>query len=203
VITKPKGSGGRVSTDTLRHQLLYEVHDPTRYLTPDVTADFSRVRLSEPKRDHVAVAGASGTTRPPQLKVTIGFDGGVLAEAGVSYAGPNAQARARLARDIVAERMRKLHRYEGPLRLDLEGIDSLHGTALDRPTDTQDVRLRAALRSTRREDAELLLWELEALLCCGPAGGGGFRGQVTPGVVTYSASLDREAVTPRFTMLTA
>jgi hypothetical protein len=202
-LTKLAEAGGIVSAETVKEQMLYEVHDPTRYLTPDVTADFSRVRLSEPKRDHVAVAGASGTTRPLQLKVTIGFDGGVLAEAGVSYAGPNAQARARLARDIVAERMRKLHGYEGPLRLDLEGIDSLHGTALERPTDSRDVRLRAALRSTRREDAELLLWELEALLCCGPAGGGGFRGQVTPGVVTYSASLDREAVTPRFTMLTA
>jgi len=202
-LTKLEDAGGTVSAETVKEQMLYEVHDPARYLTPDVTADFSRVRLGEPAPDRVAVAGAGGSERPKQLKVTVGFDGGVLAEAGVSYAGPNAQARARLARDIIEERMRRLHRYDGPLRLDLEGVDSLHGTALDRATDAQDVRLRAALRTTRRDEAELLLWEVEALLCCGPAGGGGFRGQVTPGVVTYSASLDRDAVEPRFAMLVA
>jgi hypothetical protein len=180
-LTKLASAGGRVSIDTVKEQMLYEVHDPQRYLTPDVTADFSRVSLAETGADRVALAGAGGTARPAQLKVTVGFDGGFLAEAGVSYAGPNAQARAGLARAIIAERMQ--------------------GTALSRPTDTEDVRLRAALRSTRREEAELLLWEMEALLCCGPAGGGGFRGTITPSVVTYSASLAREAVTPRLTVL--
>jgi hypothetical protein len=202
-LTKLAAAGGTVSAETVKEQMLYEVHDPARYLTPDVTADFSRVSLAEPQPDHVAVSGAAGSERPPQLKVTVGFDGGVLAEAGVSYAGPNAQARAALARDILEERMRHVHGFAGKLRLDLEGVGSLHGTALDRRTDTQDVRVRAALRSTDREDAELLLWEVEALLCCGPAGGGGYRGQVTPSVVTYSASLDRDAVTPRFTLLSA
>jgi hypothetical protein len=202
-ITKLAEAGGTVAAETVKEQMLYEVHDPARYLTPDVTADFSAVRLAERAPDQVSVSGASGTARPDSLKVTVGFDGGFLAEAGVSYAGPNAQARGRLARDIIEERMRRLHRYEGALRLDLEGVDSLHGTAIERATDTQDLRLRAALRSTSREDAELLLWELEALLCCGPAGGGGFRGSITPGVVTCSASLDRTAVTPRLTVLTA
>jgi hypothetical protein len=148
-------------------------------------------------------SAAGGTKRPDQLKVTVGFDGGVLAEAGISYAGRNAQARACLAREIIAERMATVNHYEGPLRLDIIGVDSLHGTALERVTDTEDVRLRAALRSTRREDAELLLWELEALLCCGPAGGGGYRGTITPSVVTYSTSLERDAAEPRLTVLVA
>ncbi len=202
-ITKLADAGGIVSIDTVKEQLLYEVHDPTRYLTPDVIADFSAVRLAAAGADRVAIRDAGGTQRPDQLKVTVGFDGGVLAEAGVSYAGRNAQARAKLAREIIAERMATVHGYKGPLRLDIIGVNSLHGTALERQTDTEDVRLRAALRSTRREDAELLLWELEALLCCGPAGGGGYRGAITPSVVTYSASLDRDAAPPRLELLVA
>jgi hypothetical protein len=161
------------------------------------------VRLAARGADRVGIEAARGTARPEQLKVTVGFDGGVLAEAGVSYAGRNAQARARLAREIIAERMATVHGYAGPLRLDIIGVDSLHGSALERQTDTEDVRLRAALRSTRREDAELLLWELEALLCCGPAGGGGYRGTITPSVVTYSASLDRDAAPPRLDVIVA
>jgi hypothetical protein len=202
-IAKLANAGGTVTTATVKEQMLYEVHDPSRYLTPDVTADFSQVRIAETGRDRVALSGASGTARPAQLKVTVGFDGGVLAEAGVSYAGPNSQSRARLARDIIEERMRHLHAYAGPLRLDLIGVGALHGTAIERTTDSEDIRLRAALRSTKREDAETLLWEVEALLCCGPAGGGGFRGAITPSVVTYSASLDRDAVRPGVRVLTA
>jgi hypothetical protein len=203
VITKLPGTGGRVSLQTVKEQLFYEVHDPARYLTPDITADFSAVRLGESGRDRIAVSGASGSARPERLKVTIGFDGGVLAEAGISYAGPNAMARAALARDIVAERMRDVHGWNGELRLDLIGVDSLHGTALERAAETQDLRLRAALRSVWREPAELLLWEVESLLCCGPAGGGGYRGTVTPSVVTRSAFIPRDAVRPTVTMLVA
>jgi hypothetical protein len=202
-ITKLPGTGGRVSLQTVKEQLFYEVHDPARYLTPDTTADFSGVRLDETGQDRVAVSGAGGSVRPECLKVTIGFDGGVLAEAGVSYAGPNAMARAALAREIVAERMRDVHGWNGELRLDLVGVDSLHATALQRPTQTEDVRLRAALRSVGREPAELLLWEVESLLCCGPAGGGGYRGTITPSVVTRSAFIARDAVKPSVTMLVA
>ena len=196
-VTKLPGTGGAVTARTIKEQMLYEVHDPKRYLTPDVTADFANVRLAEAAPDRVALAGADGTERPAALKVTVGFDGGFLAEAGVSYAGPNAQARARLARDVVEERMRAVHGYQGALRLDLIGVDSLHGTATERETDSRDIRVRAALRSADRAHAERLLWEVEALLCCGPAGGGGFRGSIVPSVVTYSASIPRERVEAR------
>src|SRR5919202_1675848 len=195
-VTKLPGTGGAVTVRTVKEQLLYEVHDPRRYLTPDVTADFAGVSLAGPAPDRVALAGADGTERPAAFKVTVGFDGGFLAEAGVSYAGPNAQARARLARDVVEERMRG-HGYQGALRLDLVGVASLHGTAVERETDSRDIRFRAALRSTDRVQAEPLLWEVESLLCCGPAGGGGFRGSIVAGVVTSSASIPRERVETR------
>jgi hypothetical protein len=107
VITKLAEAGGCVTSATVKEQLLYEVHDPSRYLTPDVTADFSRVSVAAAGPDRVRVSGAGGSTRPDKLKVTVGFDAGFLGEAGVSYAGPAAQERGRLAAEIVGERLRK------------------------------------------------------------------------------------------------
>ncbi len=103
VIGKTPGSGGRVDAMTVKEQLLYEVHDPSAYRTPDVVADFSAVTIEEVGPDRVRIGGARGTARPAELKVTVGFDGGFLAEAGVSYAGPQAAARARLARALLEE----------------------------------------------------------------------------------------------------
>ena len=201
VITKLERAGGEVSERTVKEQLLYEVHDPSAYMTPDVTADFSGVRLSDDGANRVRIDGARGRRRPDRLKVTVAFDGGFLAEAGVSYAGPGAGRRAALARDILEERMSRLHGSDLPLRLDLIGRNSLHATAGDQSEppgvdDIRDVRLRAALRCDDRNLAELLLWEVESLLCCGPAGGGGFRGHITPGVITHSTYLERDRVQP-------
>jgi hypothetical protein len=203
VITKLDDTGGCVTTATVKEQLLYEVHDPARYLQPDVTADFSRVEVAAAGPDRVRLRGADGGPRPERLKVTVGFDGGFLGEAGVGYAGPNAQARARLAADVVQERLTRHNGFGGDLRIDLIGVNSLHGTAHRPPTDSEDVRLRVAVRSTAREDVDFMLWEVESLLCCGPAGGGGYRGQITPCVVTHSTLLARDEVRPRFEMLTA
>jgi hypothetical protein len=203
VITKLEDAGGMVTERTVKEQLLYEVHDPAAYLTPDVVADFSRVGVEEVGPDRVRLSGGGGRERPRDLKVTVGFDGGYLAEAGISYAGPNAIGRARLARDVLEERLTDILGNEAKLRLDLIGVSSLHGTAIEYPSDAQDIRVRAALRSTDREKAEQVLWEVESLLCCGPAGGGGYRGSITPSVVTYSASIARDRVSPRFTLLEA
>ena len=201
VITKLADAGGLVSERTVKEQVLYEVHDPARYVTPDVVADFSGVQIEEDSKDRVRVSGAGGAARPAQLKVTVAFDGGLLAEAGVSYAGPGAAARAALAGRIVEERMLGLHGCNAPLRIDLVGVSALHATARAYPDAAQDVRMRAALRAGSREQAELLLWEVEALLCCGPAGGGGYRGQITPSVLTHSAYLDRDRVRPRIEVI--
>ena len=196
-ITKLRDTGGLVDERTVKEQLLYEVHNPARYLTPDVVADFSTASVMSAGRDRVRIDGAGGSPRPERLKVTVAFDGGWLAEAGVSYAGHGAQARAAMAGDIVLERMRRVHGTNAPVRVDLVGVRSLHATAHEYPTDTRDVRVRCAMRASSRDEAELLLWEVESLLCCGPSAGGGYRGAVTPSVVTCSASIERDAVSPR------
>lgn len=203
VITKLADAGGCVTAGTVKEQLLYEVHDPRRYLTPDVVADFSGVRVENVGQNRVRVSNAGGQARPDTLKVTVGFDGGFQGEAGVSYAGPGAQSRGRLAADIVAQRMRSVHRLTADLRVDLIGSSSLFATAGQRSDDSQDVRLHVAVRSPEREDAEIMLWEVESLLCCGPAGGGGYRGAITPCVMTKSVLIPRERVTPTIEVLVA
>ena len=202
-ITKLDDTGGLVDERTVKEQLLYEVHDPACYLTPDVVADFSTVSVCAAGTDRVRIDGAGGAPRPEQLKVTVAFDGGWLAEAGVSYAGEGAQARASMAGEIVLERMRRVHGTNAPVRVDLVGVQSLHATALDYPTDSRDVRVRCAMRASSREEADLLLWEVESLLCCGPSAGGGYRGTATPSVLTCSASIDRDAISPRVEVLEA
>jgi hypothetical protein len=121
----------------------------------------------------------------------------------VSYAGPAAQERGQLATEIVADRMARVHGIKSGLRVDLIGVSSLFATANLRASDAQDVRLHAALRSHNKEHAELLLWEVESLLCCGPAGGGGYRGSITPWVVTKSVLILREKVKPRLEVMVA
>jgi hypothetical protein len=97
--------------------------------------------------------------------------------------------------------MDTLHGSNGQTRIDLIGVSALHASAVDYPDMAQDVRLRCAMRASSMDEAELLLWEVEALLCCGPAAGGGYRGHVTPSVITYSAFVDRGDVRPQLEIL--
>ena len=201
VITKLTDTGGIVSSQTVKEQMLYEVHNPAAYLTPDVSADFSTVNVSEAGADRVQVSNASGTARPDQLKVTVAFDGGYLAEAEVSYAGPGAVDRAALAGAIVKDRINKVHGIQTSCRTDLIGLNALHQIETESAPNIQDVRLRAALRTNEYDAAQALLWEVEALLCCGPAGGGGYRGHIEPSVLTYSTFVKRDQVTPEIEIL--
>jgi hypothetical protein len=198
VITKLPDTGGCVNTRTVKEQLLYEVHDPATYLTPDVTADFSRVQMKADGEDRVRVWNAGGRARPDKLKVTVGFDAGFHAEAGVSYAGPAAAERGRLAQDIVRKRLNGGNTSNA--RIDLIGVSSLFATAGLSNSENGDVRLHVSQRTNSKDEAELMLWEVESLLCCGPAGGGGFRGVITPAVMTKSVLIDRGMVTPRLEM---
>ena len=203
VITKLTDTGGMVNTQTVKEQLLYEVHNPNAYLTPDVTADFSRVNVAEVGADRVQVSNAGGAARPDQLKVTVAFDGGYLAEAEVSYAGPGAVDRAALASTIVKDRINKVHGIQTSCRTDLIGLNALHQLETEFTPNVQDVRLRTALRTNKHDAAQALLWEVESLLCCGPAGGAGYRGRIEPSVLTYSTFVKRDQVTPKIEILSA
>ena len=105
IITKLPGTGGFVNAATCKEQLLYEVHDPKRYIQPDVIADFSAVQISEVGPDRVAVSNGDGLPKTGSLKVSIGYIDSCVGEGQISYAGPGATARGQLALDILQQRI--------------------------------------------------------------------------------------------------
>ena len=181
---------------TCTEQLLYELHDPACYLTPDVTADFRSVRVEECGRDTVAVAGGSGTERPEKLKVTLGYHEGYAGEGQITYAGPGCVARGKLALDIVEERLKRLGSDIIELRLELIGVNSVE-PAGEAPPGQREVRTRIAARTRTPQAAAWVGREVEALYTNGPAGGGGVAHLVKPVIAVASTLLPRDTVAPR------
>lgn len=173
VITKVEGSGGAVTAATVKEQLLYEIHDPARYVQPDVVADFSAVRVTEIVPDRVGVTGAGGAARTGLLKVSVGYVDGFIGEGQISYAGPAAAARGRLALAIVRERLALTGVRMIESRFDLIGADALHGAAHGSGHEPYEARLRVAGRTDSLEEAAPIGDEVETLYTNGPAGGGG------------------------------
>jgi hypothetical protein len=198
VLGKVSGTGGLISARTVKEQLLYEVTDPHGYLTPDVTADFSGVRVREVGPDRVEVSGGDGRARPAAFKTSVGYFAGFVGEGEISYAGVRARERAMLAGQILRER---LEPDVPDLRVEYIGIDSAHHTDFGHPHAPYEVRLRAAARVPTRELAERVGHEVEALGTNGPAGGGGFRKLVHQRVGIVSTLLDRSRVRCRVTVL--
>jgi len=191
-ITKVSGSGGYVTRATCTEQLLYEIQDPAAYQTPDVVADFSAVTMTECAPDRVTLHGASGHPCSGMLKVSIGYIDSYIGEGQISYAGPGALARARLAQAIVAERFALTSVALTEVRYDLIGVNALHGDrdAQD-AAEPREVRLRVIGRTDSLQEAIRIGNEVETLYTCGPAGGGG---------ATRSA---REVIAIRSTLLPA
>jgi len=196
VISKVAGSGGRIDTATCTEQMMYEVHDPEAYLTPDVTADFSRVSFSVVATNEVRAEGAGGRPRPETLKVSVGYLDGWIGEGQISYGGPGALDRARLAREVVLERLKIIGVVCEDVRAELIGVDSLHGSQLGSRASGQpwEVRLRVAGRCLDKADAVRIGNEVETLYTNGPYGGGGATKGVRQVVAVASLLLPREAV---------
>lgn len=205
-IFKPAGTGGRIDRATVTEQILYEMHDPAVYVTPDVTLDITDVRIEEIAPDHVRVTGARGHPRPGMLKATLGYHGDWLGEAEISYAGPGCLGRAKLAAATLTERLAIRGLGDLPRRIDMIGVSSSFDDddgSLWRNVDlpAEDVRVRLAVRALQKAQADGAVQEVLALYCCGPAGGGGVRTRVARRVETRSCLVPRSIVTEGFTFL--
>jgi Acyclic terpene utilisation family protein AtuA len=197
VVTKVEGSGGAVTARTCKEQLLYEVHDPRQYLQPDVVADFSQVSVEEIAPDRVRVSGGQGTKRTGTLKVSVGYVDSFIGEGQISYAGPGALARGRLALEIVRERLKLTGVAASELRFDLIGVDSLHGPLVSaHGNEPYEVRVRVAGRTESLREAIRIGNEVETLYTNGPAGGGGAWKSARDVVAVASVLLPRELATP-------
>jgi hypothetical protein len=204
VITKVPHSGGCVTEATCKEQLLYEIHDPQRYLQPDVVADFSEVCVAEEAPDRVRVTGGRGTPRTGTLKVSVAYVDGFIGEGQISYGGPGAVARARCALDIVRERLALTGVQTSELRFDLIGVNALHGeTAGTRGAEPYEVRARVTGRTASAAQAVRIGNEVETLYTNGPAGGGGVTKSTREVLAVQSVLLPREHAAPTFSFVEA
>jgi hypothetical protein len=197
IIGKVEGTGGLVSLGPAKEQLLYEVMNPFEYITPDVVADFTSVKLKEVGKDRVQVSGGGGKVKPGTLKVSIGYKAFYLGEGEISYAGAAAYERAQLAADIIQKRLQ--HTFSD-IRVDYIGVQSMHKTTYGHSGTPYEVRLRVSAKASTMEEAALVGEEVESLYTNGPAGGGGARKYVNEVIGIVSTLIDRNTITPQISI---
>ena len=195
IITKVPGSGGKVTLATCKEQLLYEIHNPVAYITPDVVADFTGVEFTQIAENEVQVKGGKGQERTDYLKASIGYVDSYMGEGQISYAGPGAVNRGKLALEIVEERLKIMGVSYQELKLDLIGMDSLHGSKISTTEhEPYEVRVRVTGRTQSMKEAIRIGNEVETLYTNGPAGGGGATKSAKQVVAMVSALVPRSLV---------
>ena len=201
VVGKVDGTGGIINRAICIEQMLYEIHDPANYITPDVVVDFTGVSLQEIGPDKVRISGGRGRARPELLKVSVGIREGWIGEAELTYAGLGCVNRARLAEQVVRERLRISGVNLEELRVDYIGLNSLHGAA-SLPTlhEPYEVRLRFAGRAKLKRDALRLAGEVETLVGKGPCASSLPRTTVREVLAIYSVLIPRSAVEVRIVL---
>jgi len=170
VLSKVQGSGGAITLQTVKEQMLYEVHDPANYITPDVVADFTQARLEQLDTDMVRVTGLTGKPRTATLKVSLSCTEGFIGEDMFFYAGPGALRRAELARSILQERFKIVNLAAEELRIDFLGLNAIHGAAT--PPDAPqpyEIAVRVAARTRTREEAVKVGREVDGMAVSGIA----------------------------------
>lgn len=191
VITKHPQTGGRVTTSTIKEQLLYELGAPAAYLTPDCQADFTSLRLRQDGADRVAVTGVRGGPRPETLKTSMTYAAGYQAVGTLVYSWPQAIEKARAAEAVVRRRLSDLGLDFQEVHAEVLGAGACHGPAAAPSADPPEVVLRMGVRATNREPVERFSREMVPLVLNGPptaTGFGGGRPRVRQ-VVAHHASL--------------
>lgn len=205
-IDKPPGSGGAVNRETVSEQLLYEVGDPAAYLTPDVVADFTSVRLTETERDVVRVDGTRGRPATDTYKVSIAYRDGWTASGTLVIAGPEAAFKARAAGAALLERLRRAGATPEHSNVECLGAgDLVPGVARKQP-DAPEVVLRVSVRDGRKHVVERFTKEFAPLVTSGPPGVSGYTGGRPPVREVFGywpALVPKSEVTPEVTLVGA
>jgi hypothetical protein len=199
-VTKHAGTGGRVSTATVKEQLLYELGDPARYITPDCVADFTSIRLAADGPDRVRVTGIRGGPRPDMLKLSIAYTAGWKAMGTLVYSWPQAREKARAADAIVRRRLAALSLTFEEIYTEYLGIDACHGPAAPPNPDPPEVQVRIGVRGQDKKAVDRFTRELIPLVLNGPPGATGFgegRPPVREIVAYWSALIPREEIATR------
>ena len=198
VITKHAGTGGRVSFHSVAEQLVYEMGDPHAYITPDVVADFTSIRLEEIGPDRVRVFGIRGAPATDKLKVSIAYRSGWKAVGTLVYAWPDAYEKAQAADRILRERLDRLGLAFDEVLTEYVGVNATHGALAGAPApDLPEVQLRVGVRGSDRKAVERFTREIAPLVLNGPPSVTGFAGgrpKVEEIVAYWPALVDKRVV---------
>jgi hypothetical protein len=208
VITKPSASGGRVDIDTVRHQLLYEVHDPASYFSPDVVADFASAHFEDLGSDRVRVSGVRGKPATSTYKALLAYHAGWAGETRVAFSWPDALEKAKVTAAILAKRVEMAGIEVREWSFEYWGVDALGGPtvpALARGVEPPECALRAAWRCDDERTARAVGRELIPLtLSSPPAGltgmGRGMGGTSTELLGLWPTLVDKTLVDPGVTV---
>jgi len=199
-LTKVEGTGGQVTKDTCKEQLIYEIHDPENYLTPDCVADFSKVSFKEEAKDRVSISGATGKAETPYYKVSLGYKDCYIGEGEISYGGPNCLERAKLALEIVKKRLAIQKVELDEERYEIIGINSLFSDEATNYDEPREARIRVAGRTKKKSDAIKVGNEVETLYTNGPAGGGGASKNVSEIISVASVLVPKKDIQVKVVM---
>lgn len=181
ILTKTEGTGGLVTVDTVKEQMLYEIHDPANYLTPDVIADFTTATLQNLGGHQVLVKGATGKPRPQTLKAVMGYENGYMGQAIIGYAWPDALKKAKAAEAIITKQLKRLKWQYDEIHISYLGYNSLHGPTVPMPSEElNEVYLRIAVRAQNKRDAARFGRLFPPLALNGPPSLGGAAGMEAP-----------------------
>jgi len=201
-VTKHPGTGGRINVAGVTEQLVYEMGDPTEYITPDCIADFTTIKLRQMSKDRVRFSGIRGRPATDKLKVSIGYSYGFKAVGTLVYAWPNAYDKARAADRVLRTRLRDLGLEFEAILTEYVGVDATHGPLAVAATavhDVPEVQLRVAVRSPERGPVERFTREIAPLILNGPPTVTGFAGgrpKPEEIVAYWPALIDRSVVQP-------
>ena len=180
-ITKAPDCGGIICEQSVKEQLLYEIHDPANYLTPDVNVDLSRAALTQDGKNRVRVENIKGKPRPEKLKLCIGYHAGYKVVTYLSYAWPDAYEKAQYAADILMKKMKRKGLQADEMHISYVGLNALHlGVADMNPQlvkNMNEVVLRIAIRTKEKAEAAKLIPEISPLQLNGPPGASFFGGR--------------------------
>jgi hypothetical protein len=197
VVTKHLDTGGRVSVETVSEQLVYEMGDPHSYITPDVIADFTTIKLTPDGENRVLVSGIKGKAPTDKLKVSVAYRAGFKAIGTLVYAWPDALEKAQLADRILRERLDRLGlRFERTLS-EFVGANATHGHLSGDQTKAPEVQLRVGVRGPDRPAVERFTREIAPLVLNGPPSVTGFAGgrpKVEEIVAYWPALIDKSVV---------
>lgn len=177
VVTKHENTGGRVSIQSIKEQLLYEMGDPHAYITPDVIADFTTINLKEDGTNRVRVHGIKGNPNTEFYKVSIAYSAGWKAVGTLVYSYPDAYDKAQAADKILRARLEKLGLKFDVILTEFVGVNATHGHLAGEPSkDIPEVQLRFGVRGQSKADVERFTKELAPLILTGPPSVTGFAG---------------------------